>query len=107
MNVHGLRCSANSSAPQHVLPVVPLVRCQAHSNSWGPTHIANSVPRAQESGSREMGCPWPCRDATSQHCPRCVASQPIGLRFPEQDESPLSQSEAAIAMRFFPIQVST
>lgn len=102
MNVLRLQCSANSSAPQHVLPIVPLVWCQADSSPWGAGHIANSVQGAQKVCSCAVDGLWALRGGFEKSSQGFVAIERNYVRRPESDETPLSQEEAAIATRYFP-----
>lgn len=102
MNVLRLQSSANSSAPQHVLPIVPLVRSKADSSPWGSGYIANSVPGAQKVCSCAVDGLWALRGGPTQSSQGLVAIERNYVRRPESDETPLSQEEAAIANRYFP-----
>jgi len=102
MNVHQLRHGADICAVPDVLSLMPMVWCKAHPNVGDSLDRSDSMQGPQEGSPNHLGCPWPCRNAASQPCPWSPSFVSTRLRPPEQDETPLSQSEAEIASRFFP-----
>ena len=106
MNVHRLQYSSGLSEAPMVLSVMPLVWCKTYPDVGDPGYRGHPMQGSQASRTGEVGCPWPCRDADTKSCPWSSTFVPTGLRAPEQDETPLSQSEATLATRFFPIAVS-
>ena len=102
MNVHQLRHSAGFSGVPMVLPILPMVWSQADPATRDHGHRGDTVPGSPQGCSGGVDCPWTRGAAASKPCAWGAASMSFGLRTPEQDESPLSPSEAAIALRDFP-----
>ena len=102
MNVQRMQHRADASAIQVVLPIMPLVRCQADSKPWEAAHFVYPVQGPQKGCSCAMDGLWALRGGPAQPSQGFIAIERNYVRRPEPDETPLSQEEAAIANRYFP-----
>lgn len=98
-------CPAPSRAPD-VLPVLPLVRCQADSALGYIGNRGDGLSRPKEGGPDRLDGLWALGGPASLVGQRHTRLGPRTVRAPESGETPLSPSEAAIAMRDFPNEIS-
>ena len=97
-------CPAPSRAPD-VLPGLPLVRCQADSALGHLGDRGDFLPRPQEGSPVRLDGSRALRDTVALVGAWSASFGPSAFRAPDIGETPLSPSEAAIAMRDFPNEI--
>lgn len=102
MNVRTLRHGPDASVLPDVLSFMPLVRCQANSELGKVADRRGRAQATQTSSARRLDGLRALRDSSPLAGAWCAATGPWAVRVADPGETPLSECEAAIAMRDFP-----
>ncbi len=105
MNVYELRCGQELPETPFVLSILPLVRWSLHPVAGNSAHLKKPHQGPQKKCFSDLDGTWPPRVPVTANGSVWDLLGPSSVRARDTDESPLSQSEAVIAMRDFPIKV--